>query len=88
MRYTIVKGIDDGLKIDLGGSVSIISAVMEIGRSKDYLTYEAEMTGAELLEFLGKFSVGIARDISERVHKKLTEGIVKENRYTITAYDW
>ena len=88
MRYTIVNGIDDGVKIDLGSSVSIICEVMEMGRAIGELTYEAEMTGAELLEFLGKFSVGIAGDISSSVHKRLGEEIKKENRYLIRANDW
>ena len=88
MRYSIIKGIDDGLRIDLGSSVSIIVEVMQIGKAIDSLTYEAEMSGAELLEFLSKFSVGIARDISENTHRMIIEGVKKENRYTVTSYDW
>ena len=88
MRYSIIKGIDDGLRIDLGGSTSIIGEVMKIGKALDNLTYEVEMSGAELLEFLVKFSVGIARDISEKTHRMIIEGVKKENRYTVTSYDW
>ncbi|MBQ8448564.1 MAG: hypothetical protein IJX27_06510 [Clostridia bacterium] len=78
MRYTIVHGIDDSLRIDLGGDVSIICEVMDIGKAIDYLTFEAEMTGAELLAFMRKF----------HVKAELEEGIKAENRYTVTAYDW
>ena len=78
MRYTIVHGIDDSLRIDLGGDVSIICEVMDIGKAIDYLTFEAEMTGAELLAFMRNF----------HVKAELEEGIKAENRYTVTAYDW
>lgn len=78
MRYTFVKGIDDGLEIDLGTNVSIICAVMEIGKALDAITFEAEMNGSELLAFMNKFSVG----------KDFWDKIKEENRYIVTAFDW
>ena len=78
MRYTIVKGIDDDIRIDLGGNVSIICEVMEIGKAIDYLVFEAEMSGAELLDFLRRFNV----------KEDLYKDVKPENRYTLTAYDW
>ena len=78
MRYTSIRGKDDGLHFELGSNVDIICEVMNIGKAIDYLIYEAELTGAELLEFLGKF----------RIEKDITDKIKPENTYIITAYDW
>jgi hypothetical protein len=78
MRSTTVKGIDDSVYINLGGNTDIIEAVMNAGKAVDYLIYELELTGSELLEFLGKF----------RIDSELTANIKAENRYNITSYDW
>jgi hypothetical protein len=51
---------------------------MNAGKAVDYLIYELELTGAELLEFLGKF----------RIDSELTANIKAENRYNIKSYDW
>ena len=78
MRKTTVFGLDDGLSYDLGGDVGVICAVMEIGRARDEITYEAELMGGELLDLLERcrYATTELRDI------KVT------NRYAITAYDW
>ena len=78
MRSTTVKGLDDGLRIELGGDTGIIEYVMDIGKGIDYLIYQAEMTGAELLEFMRKF----------RIDEKLYKDVKEENKYTVTSYDW
>lgn len=78
MRYSTVRGLDDGLNIDLGGDVSIICAIMEIGVAEDALVYKAELTGAELTEFFSKFN--LLGDYGDEIKP--------ENRYILTAYDW
>jgi len=78
MRSTIVKGTDDGIRIDLGGNTDIIGEIINIGKAVDYLIFEAEMTGAELWEFSKKF----------HVENKIPEEIKAENRYILTAFDW
>ena len=78
MRKTTVFGLDDGLSYDLDGDVGVICAVMEIGRARDELIYEARLSGAELLALLERCRYGTSEftDIKET------------NRYAITAYDW
>ena len=78
MRSTIIKGVTDNLYANLGSNVDIIGEVIEKGRATDYLIYELELDGAELLEFLAKFRAGddFAADIN------------LENRYILTSYDW
>ncbi len=78
MRSTTVKGLDDGVYINLGGNTDIIEAVMNAGNAVDYLIYELHLTGAELLDFLAKF----------RIDSELTAEIKTKNRYTVTSYDW
>jgi hypothetical protein len=78
MRSTTIKGLDDGIYINLGGNTDIIEAVMNAGKAVDYLIYELTLTGAELLEFLAKFCVD----------SELTAKINAENRYNIKSYDW
>lgn len=78
MRSTIIKGVSDNLYANLGSNVDIIGAVIEKGKATDYLIYELELDGAELLEFLAKFRAGddFAADIN------------LENRYVLISYDW
>ena len=78
MRSTTVKVLDDKTYIDLGSNTDYVCAVMEIGKCTDYLIYEAELTGAELLEFLKKICP----------RKDFSAQITPENRYSVTAYDW
>ena len=78
MRSTTVKGLDDGVRIELGGNTDIIEAVMDAGKGVDYLIYELTLTGAELLAFLAPF----------RIDGKLTAEIKADNRYTVRSYDW
>jgi hypothetical protein len=78
MRSTIIKGLTDGLYINLGCSTDIVGAVMEAGKAVDYLVFELELTGAELLQFLGKFNL----------QDKFKDEIKSDNQYKLTAYDW
>lgn len=57
MRSTIVKGKNDGIRIELGSDVDIICHVMDIGKCLDYLIYEVELNGQELIAFLEKFNL-------------------------------
>lgn len=79
MRTTFVKGLNDGLDLELGSNVSIIVEVMEIGRALDAITFEVELTGKELIKFLKKFGL---ETISG------AENIKGENKYKVTAFDW
>ena len=78
MRSTIIKGVSDNLYANLGSNVDIIGAVIEKGKATDYLIYELELDGAELLEFLAKF----------RADEELMLEIKAENKYKVIAYDW
>jgi hypothetical protein len=51
---------------------------MEAGKAVDYLVFELELTGAELLQFLGKFNI----------QDKFKDEIKSDNQYKLTAYDW
>lgn len=78
MRSTIVKGKNDGIRIELGSDVDIICHVMDIGKCLDYLIYEVELNGQELIAFLEKFNLA----------DKYKTLINVEFSYFVTAYDW
>jgi len=78
MRKTTVTGLDDNVKLDLGSDTSPLGEVMEIGRAVDSLTYEAEMSGEQLIAFLKKF----------HLYEKHGDKVILKNRYLLTAYDW
>lgn len=78
MRTTTVKGLDDSVYINLGGNTDIIEAVMNEGRAVDYLVYELQLTGDDLLSFLAGYPIDA----------KLFGAIKAGNRYTVTSYDW
>ena len=75
MRYTIIKGVDTDFNLEITGDVDIICAVMEISTRGSGLTYEADLTGAEIIKLLSPFKVDL-------------DGILPNKNYTITAYDW
>ena len=75
MRYTIIKGVDTDFNLKIVGDVDIICAVMEISTRGSGLTYEADLTGAEIIKLLSPFKVDL-------------DGILPNKNYTITAYDW
>ena len=77
MRSTIVKGKNDGIRIELGSDVDIICHVMDIGKCLDYLIYEVELNGQELIAFLEKFNLA----------DKYKTLINVEFSYFVTAYD-
>lgn len=78
MRSTIVKGKNDGIRIELGSDVDIICHVMDIGKCLDYLIYEVELNGQELIAFLEKFNLA----------DKYKTLINVEFSYFVIAYDW
>lgn len=78
MRSTIVKGKNDGIRIDLGSDVDIICHVMNIGKCLDYLIYEVKLNGQELIAFLDKFK--LADKYKTLINVKFS--------YVVTAYDW
>ena len=78
MRSTIIRGKNDGLRIELGSDVDIICHVMDIGKCIDYLIYEVELNGQELIAFLEKFNLA----------DKYKTLINVEFSYFVTAYDW
>ena len=75
MRYTIIKGVDTDFNLEIVGNVDIICAVMDISTRGSGLTYEADLTGAEIIKLLSPFKVDL-------------DGILPNKNYTITAYDW
>ncbi len=75
MRYTIIKGVDTDFNLKITGDVDIICAVMDISTRGSGLTYEADLTGAEIIKLLSPFKVDL-------------DGILPNKNYTITAYDW
>ena len=78
MRSTSVLGTDDGLRLELGRDTSIIGEVMEIGKAVDYLVYEVQMSGAELIAFMRRFHLDPA----------LEKDVKPENNYKVTSFDW
>ena len=78
MRSTVIKGNSTGCRIDLGGDVCIIAEVIKIGSARDYLIYEVELSGAELLAFLESFGL----------REKYENEINDDEKYTVTSYDW
>ena len=78
MRSANIKSTKGDLRIELGSDVSIIAEVIEIGRCIDYLIYEAELNGAELIAFLKKFHL-------EQQYESMID---LDDLYIITAYDW
>ena len=75
MRYTIIKGVDTDFNLKIAGDVDIICAVMEISTRGRDLTYEADLTGEEIIKLLSPFKVEL-------------DGILPHKNYTRTAYDW
>ena len=75
MRYTVIKGIDTDYHLKLTGDVDIICAVMQISTRGGELTYEADLSGRELLNLFKPLKVTL-------------EGILPDKRYTVTAFDW
>ena len=74
MRYTLIKGLDDDVRITIYG-VSAVCAVMKIGKCVSPLVFEATATGKEVLELF--------KIISDEDRAKINP----ENRYQLTAFD-
>lgn len=77
MRSTVVKG-NDGFRLELGSNTDLIGEVIELGKVVDYLIFEVEMTGVELIEFLKR----------HHLDNLITQNIKQNNKYTVTSYDW
>ena len=78
MRLTLLEGLSDGLKYELGSDVGLIGAVMEMGRAVDALTYVVVLRGDEVLKLLEK----------HLPEWKIPTQIQAENEYKLTAFDW
>lgn len=76
MRSVILRGLNDRIKVDLGQDISLIADVIELGKCRDYLIYDLELNGHDLIKFLKEHFL------------KINEEIILENKYIITAYDW
>ena len=77
MITTLIKGIDDNVKIEIPGSVYLVCAIMEIGRAENPLTFEVRLKGKELLKLLNK----------ARVPNVSRFNIKDDNRYEVIAFD-
>ena len=78
MRKIYAKNINGDLKIELGSDVSFISEVIERGKCVDYLIFELEVNGIELIELMEKYNI----------NKALINEIKSNDLYIITAFDW
>ncbi len=78
MRETILKRYSTGETLSLGGDVGLIGEVMEKGKGIDYLIYQLEILGKDLVTLLKKHTVKNI-DISK---------IIEDERYILTSYDW
>lgn len=79
MRSVSLKGLTDGLMVELGCSVEFIQAVIDLGKADDYLIYSLTLDGKAVKEFVQKN----APDKMDRL-----KSVVDNNQYKITAYDW
>lgn len=82
MRMTILEGVEDSIRIDLGSDVMLVGAVMEIGKAIDYLVYEVQLTGEEVLNLINSI-----RFSPMKRPYGLEDDIIKEHHYKLTAYD-
>lgn len=80
MRYTIIKGINDGLDYEFSSDVGLICAVMDIGECECDLVYSVVMKGKDAKEFLSKNAPKSELGVLDK--------IIDENQYKITAFDW
>ena len=79
MRSVSIKGLNDQIKIELGGMVELIDAVINKGKAEDYLIYSLTLNGKALKEFV----LQVAPDKMDKL-----KDIIDQNEYKITAYDW
>lgn len=78
MRYTVIESVEGNWRMDLGSDVMIVGAVQDYGTAKDFLVYEAKLTGEEVLRLIMSKS---------RTPHMLDDDIVKDHHYVLTAYD-
>lgn len=77
MRMTIIEGVEENFRMNLGSDVMIVATVLEMGKAIDYLVYEARLTGEQVLELLSK----------ARQPHLLDDVIIKDHHYVLRAYD-
>ena len=58
MRDVILEGVEDKIRINLGGDVSLVAEIQRIGRSLDWLVSEVELTGEEVLNLIDSIQFG------------------------------
>ena len=78
MRSTTIKSIEGNWRMDLGSDVMIVAAVQKVGTAKDYLVYEANLTGEEVLKLMAEARRPDIFDDGE---------IVDTHHYILTAFD-
>ena len=78
MRAVTVKGQEDTLKAELRADVSLIADIMERGRYVGELTYELDVTGAELASLIARYEP----------NAPWASQITPHHGYTVRAYDW
>ena len=78
MRETTIKGVEDGFNHTIYGWVSLIDAVMRMGKAVDDITYKVQVTGEQLLQILKEAREGGSWE----------KDIAKDHHYILTAYDW
>lgn len=78
MRYTFIKGKQDGINITMDGRSLLFEVTVRTGkRTNDPLEYVCEMTGEQ-----------IHKALLEHEEEEFGSRIVNENTYIVTAYDW
>ena len=82
MRDIYLEGVEDNIRIHLGSDASLVADIQSIGHARDWLVSEAEMTGEEVLNFFAERS----RHPYNRPID-LTDDVVKDHHYILTAFD-
>lgn len=77
MRMTVIKGVEDDWKETLYGDPLLVAGVLERGRARSALVFEAELTGEETLALLRETYYPHALD----------DKIVNDHHYILTAFD-
>ena len=82
MRDVILEGVEDKIRINLGGDVSLVAEIQRIGRSLDWLVSEVELTGEEVLNSIDSIQFGPMKKPCG-----LEEDLIKDHHYILTAFD-
>ena len=83
MRDSFFKEVGTDFKYEFGPDVSIICDIMKHPKAKahsvDAISYEAKLSGAELIEFIKK---------SAPTHAAIIEKIKSDGEYILSGWDW